>query len=154
MYWAKKILEWSPSPEAAYDLAVALNDRYELDGIDYPPSYVRWTERRNLACFIDLVERDALPIELLGRATSTFADSISAASAPVEDGGTLPVGAALPAGAASLAAAGLGAAKLNKGALSEAGAGVLLAGAAADALGALAARSSSLASSGESTCTA
>ncbi len=34
MYWAKKILEWSESPEAAYDLAVAMNDRYELDGRD------------------------------------------------------------------------------------------------------------------------
>jgi deoxyribodipyrimidine photo-lyase len=34
MYWAKKILEWSPSPRAAYDIAVQLNDRYELDGRD------------------------------------------------------------------------------------------------------------------------
>jgi deoxyribodipyrimidine photo-lyase len=34
MYWAKKILEWSDSPEAAYEIAVALNDRYELDGRD------------------------------------------------------------------------------------------------------------------------
>ncbi|MFN2609030.1 MAG: bi-domain-containing oxidoreductase [Acidimicrobiales bacterium] len=29
--------------------------RYEVEGIDYPPGYVRWTERRNLACFLDLV---------------------------------------------------------------------------------------------------
>ena len=34
MYWAKKILEWSPSPERAYDCAVLLNDKYELDGRD------------------------------------------------------------------------------------------------------------------------
>jgi deoxyribodipyrimidine photo-lyase len=34
MYWAKKILEWSESPEAAFEIAVALNDRYELDGRD------------------------------------------------------------------------------------------------------------------------
>ena len=34
MYWAKKILEWMPSAEEAYDLAVRLNDRYELDGRD------------------------------------------------------------------------------------------------------------------------
>jgi deoxyribodipyrimidine photo-lyase len=34
MYWAKKILEWSPSAEEAYDVAVRLNDRYELDGRD------------------------------------------------------------------------------------------------------------------------
>jgi deoxyribodipyrimidine photo-lyase len=34
MYWAKKILEWSTSPEQAFALAVRLNDRYELDGRD------------------------------------------------------------------------------------------------------------------------
>jgi deoxyribodipyrimidine photo-lyase len=34
MYWAKKILEWSPSPQVAYQTAVFLNDRYELDGRD------------------------------------------------------------------------------------------------------------------------
>lgn len=34
MYWAKKILEWSPSPAIAYQRAVVLNDRYELDGRD------------------------------------------------------------------------------------------------------------------------
>jgi deoxyribodipyrimidine photo-lyase len=33
-YWAKKILEWSPSPSQAYQLAVRLNDKYELDGRD------------------------------------------------------------------------------------------------------------------------
>ena len=34
MYWAKKILEWSPSAAVAYDIAVRLNDCYELDGRD------------------------------------------------------------------------------------------------------------------------
>jgi deoxyribodipyrimidine photo-lyase len=34
MYWAKKILEWSPSPEDALATVLALNDRYELDGRD------------------------------------------------------------------------------------------------------------------------
>jgi len=34
MYWAKKILEWSPSVAEAYRRAVWLNDRYELDGRD------------------------------------------------------------------------------------------------------------------------
>ena len=34
MYWAKKILEWSSSPEEAMESAIALNDRYELDGRD------------------------------------------------------------------------------------------------------------------------
>ncbi len=34
MYWAKKILEWSPSVRSAYQRAIWLNDRYELDGRD------------------------------------------------------------------------------------------------------------------------
>ena len=33
-YWGKKILEWSPTPADAFDVAVRLNDRYELDGRD------------------------------------------------------------------------------------------------------------------------
>lgn len=39
MYWAKKILEWSESPEQALKIAICLNDRYELDGRD-PNGYV------------------------------------------------------------------------------------------------------------------
>jgi deoxyribodipyrimidine photo-lyase len=44
MYWAKKILEWSPSPAQAYDIAVWLNDKYELDGRD-PNGYagIAWS---------------------------------------------------------------------------------------------------------------
>ncbi|HEU18170.1 MAG TPA: deoxyribodipyrimidine photo-lyase [Deltaproteobacteria bacterium] len=34
MYWAKKILEWSKTPEDALGTALYLNDRYELDGRD------------------------------------------------------------------------------------------------------------------------
>ena len=34
MYWAKKILEWSKSPEDALKIAIYLNDKYELDGRD------------------------------------------------------------------------------------------------------------------------
>jgi len=34
MYWAKKILEWSSSPAVAFQNAVYLNDKYELDGRD------------------------------------------------------------------------------------------------------------------------
>jgi deoxyribodipyrimidine photo-lyase len=34
MYWAKRLLEWCPTPEEAFALAVSLNDRYELDGRD------------------------------------------------------------------------------------------------------------------------
>jgi deoxyribodipyrimidine photo-lyase len=38
MLWGKKILEWSPSPQAALDAMIALNDRWALDGRD-PNSY-------------------------------------------------------------------------------------------------------------------
>lgn len=39
MYWAKKILEWTESPEQAHSIALTLNDRYQLDGRD-PNGYV------------------------------------------------------------------------------------------------------------------
>ena len=42
------------------------DDRYELDGIDYPAGYVRWTERRNLGCFLDLIARDSLDVTAPG----------------------------------------------------------------------------------------
>ncbi len=34
MYWGKKILEWSETPEGAFRAAVYLNNKYELDGRD------------------------------------------------------------------------------------------------------------------------
>jgi deoxyribodipyrimidine photo-lyase len=57
MYWAKKILEWTESPERALKIAIYLNDKYELDGRD-PNGYAgiawsiggvhdrAWNERR------------------------------------------------------------------------------------------------------------
>jgi deoxyribodipyrimidine photo-lyase len=34
MYWGKKIIEWSRTPQEAYDIMLMLNNRYELDGRD------------------------------------------------------------------------------------------------------------------------
>ena len=34
MYWAKKILEWSESPEEGWEIAIHLNNKYSLDGRD------------------------------------------------------------------------------------------------------------------------
>jgi deoxyribodipyrimidine photo-lyase len=34
MYWGKKIVEWSPSPETAWEIALRLNNRYFIDGRD------------------------------------------------------------------------------------------------------------------------
>ena len=44
MYWAKKILEWSKSPDEAMQTAIYLNDTYELDGRD-PNGYagIAWS---------------------------------------------------------------------------------------------------------------
>ncbi len=39
--------------------------RYELDGIDYPAGYVRWTEKRNIESFLDLVARSELEVGTL-----------------------------------------------------------------------------------------
>ena len=34
MYWGKKLIEWSPDPETAFELMLYLNNKYELDGRD------------------------------------------------------------------------------------------------------------------------
>ncbi|MGD8882028.1 MAG: deoxyribodipyrimidine photo-lyase [Desulfobacterales bacterium] len=34
MYWGKKILEWSPTPEQAFKTTLAINNKYFLDGRD------------------------------------------------------------------------------------------------------------------------
>jgi predicted dehydrogenase/threonine dehydrogenase-like Zn-dependent dehydrogenase len=66
------------------------DDRYELDGIDYPAGYVRWTERRNLECFLDLIARKDIEVESLvsavfplEQATSVYRDLASGSLAAV-----------------------------------------------------------------------
>jgi deoxyribodipyrimidine photo-lyase len=55
MYWGKKILEWSPTPQKAFRTTLAINNKYFIDGRD-PNSYTgvawiygvhdrAWTER-------------------------------------------------------------------------------------------------------------
>ncbi|KAD4384747.1 hypothetical protein E3N88_24915 [Mikania micrantha] len=39
MYWAKKILEWTSSPQETLEIAIYLNDKYSIDGRD-PNGYV------------------------------------------------------------------------------------------------------------------
>jgi predicted dehydrogenase/threonine dehydrogenase-like Zn-dependent dehydrogenase len=62
------------------------DDRYELEGIDYPPGYVRWTERRNIECFLDLLAHQNIEVETLvtgvfpvETATNVYADLASGA---------------------------------------------------------------------------
>ncbi|MBZ4017938.1 bi-domain-containing oxidoreductase [Streptomyces purpurogeneiscleroticus] len=49
---------------------------YELEGRDYPIGYVRWTERRNLACFLDLVARGSVDVEPLISHIADFDDAV------------------------------------------------------------------------------
>ncbi|MCP9206798.1 bi-domain-containing oxidoreductase [Streptomyces sp. NEAU-Y11] len=49
---------------------------YELQGRDYPIGYVRWTERRNLACFLDLMARGRVDVEPLISHIADFDDAV------------------------------------------------------------------------------
>jgi predicted dehydrogenase len=49
---------------------------YELEGRDYPIGYVRWTERRNLACFLDLLARGSVDVEPLVSKVADFDDAV------------------------------------------------------------------------------
>jgi predicted dehydrogenase len=49
---------------------------YELEGRDYPIGYVRWTERRNLACFLDLTARGRVDVEPLISHIADFDDAV------------------------------------------------------------------------------
>lgn len=50
---------------------------YEVEGIDYPAGYVRWTERRNLGCFVDLLARGGIDPEPLVSGTFPLEDAVS-----------------------------------------------------------------------------
>lgn len=39
MYWAKKVMDWTPNPDTAINYLIYLNDKYSLDGYD-PNGYV------------------------------------------------------------------------------------------------------------------
>ena len=49
--------------------------RYEFDGIDYPAGYVRWTEKRNLESFLNLVARNELEVATLIDGVFPMADA-------------------------------------------------------------------------------
>ncbi|MFG3009610.1 bi-domain-containing oxidoreductase [Streptomyces cinerochromogenes] len=59
---------------------------YELEGRDYPIGYVRWTERRNLACFLDLVARGSVDVEPLVSHVADFDDAVETYQS-LKDGG-------------------------------------------------------------------
>ncbi len=49
---------------------------YEEDGVDYPIGYVRWTERRNMACFLDLLASGAIDMEPLVDHIAPFDEAV------------------------------------------------------------------------------
>ncbi|WP_181779752.1 bi-domain-containing oxidoreductase [Pseudonocardia pini] len=49
---------------------------YELEGRDYPIGYVRWTERRNIECFLDLVSRGRVDVEPLISEVAPFDSAV------------------------------------------------------------------------------
>ncbi|MEO3977915.1 bi-domain-containing oxidoreductase [Streptomyces sp. CAU 1734] len=49
---------------------------YELEGRDYPIGYVRWTERRNLACFLGLLAAGRVDVEPLISHIADFDDAV------------------------------------------------------------------------------
>jgi len=51
------------------------DDRYELEGIDYPVGYVRWTEKRNLESFLGLVARNEVEVSTLISGVFPMADA-------------------------------------------------------------------------------
>jgi len=66
------------------------DEKYELQGLDYPAGYVRWTERRNLACFLDLIAHSDIDVDSLisgvfpiQDATKVYADLSSGALSAV-----------------------------------------------------------------------
>ncbi|HEY0717618.1 MAG TPA: bi-domain-containing oxidoreductase [Streptosporangiaceae bacterium] len=70
------------------------DDRYELGGIDYPAGYVRWTERRNLESFLDLLAHKEIEVETL--ITGSFPiEQAEAAYADLSSGAVPAVGVLL-----------------------------------------------------------
>ncbi len=69
---SKLDLPWNDYYEKELDLRFSrsygpgrYDPTYEVDGVDYPAGYVRWTERRNLHCFVNAVARKEIDPEPL-----------------------------------------------------------------------------------------
>ncbi len=65
-------LPWNDYYEKELDLRFSrsygpgrYDPKYEIEGVDYPAGYVRWTERRNLHCFVNSVARKEVDPEPL-----------------------------------------------------------------------------------------
>ncbi|MEU0398678.1 bi-domain-containing oxidoreductase [Streptomyces sp. NPDC006197] len=106
---------------------------YELEGRDYPIGYVRWTERRNLACFLDLLARGGVDVEPLISHVAGFDDAVETYRS-LKDGDLKAVavlfrypGQATEAGVAEAPAVAVPAVKAKRGPVRPAGSPVRLA---------------------------
>jgi predicted dehydrogenase/threonine dehydrogenase-like Zn-dependent dehydrogenase len=68
--------------------------RYELEGVDYPVGYVRWTEKRNLESFLELLARGSLEVASLIDGVFPFEEA-SKVYADIKDGALKAVGVLL-----------------------------------------------------------
>jgi threonine dehydrogenase-like Zn-dependent dehydrogenase len=62
---------------------------YEERGIDYPIGYVRWTEKRNLASFLDLVSSGQVKVEPLISQVRKFGEAETVYRELAENGGNV-----------------------------------------------------------------
>ncbi len=65
------------------------DDRYEREGIDYPPGFVRWTEQRNMQAFLRLLADGKLDVESL--ITAEYSVEEAAAAYEAVQNGALAV---------------------------------------------------------------
>lgn len=77
-------LPWSDYYEKELDVIFSrsygpgrYDSQYEIDGVDYPIGYVRWTERRNMQAFLDLVESGRVDVGPLMSRVVPFAEAVS-----------------------------------------------------------------------------
>jgi predicted dehydrogenase/threonine dehydrogenase-like Zn-dependent dehydrogenase len=76
-------LPWNAYYEKELDLRFSrsygpgrYDPQYEIEGTDYPAGYVRWTERRNLACFLDLIGSGEIDPEPLVSGTFPLSEAV------------------------------------------------------------------------------
>ncbi|RDV05619.1 bi-domain-containing oxidoreductase [Undibacter mobilis] len=77
---------------------------YEEGGVDYPLGYVRWTENRNMAAYLDLLAQGAVRIDDLTTPRFDISEAAAAYAALQGDGGDKPLSAILTYPTASDAA--------------------------------------------------
>lgn len=78
---------------------------YEVEGIDYPYAYVRWTQNRNMQAYLDLVAQGALDIDSLIDEVVPVADAPAAYKRLASDTMSAPVGVVIAYPAADGSAA-------------------------------------------------